>query len=58
MARIFITPREIDFISDITKEITKDVREQKIYYYRINVEYTEVHDIYEEADDIGWSPTN
>ena len=40
MARIFITPREIDFISDITKEITKDVRDQKIYYYKVREELT------------------
>ena len=28
MPRLFITPREIDFISDITKEIVKDVRKK------------------------------
>ena len=49
MARIFITPREIDFISDLTKEITKDVRDQKIYYYRVREDLTDVHDVYEEA---------
>ena len=49
MARLFITPREIDFISDITKEITKDVIGQRIYYYRVREDVTKVHDIYEEA---------
>jgi hypothetical protein len=49
MARLFVTPREIDYISDLTKEITKDVRGQKIYYYRIREDLTDVHDIYEEA---------
>lgn len=49
MARLFVTPREIDFISDLTKEITKDVRGQKIYYYRIREDLSNVHDIYEEA---------
>lgn len=49
MARLFITPRELDFISDITKEIIKDVIGQKIYYYSINVLKTDVHDIYQEA---------
>jgi len=49
LARLFITPREIDFISDITKEITKDVIGQRIYYYRVREDVTKVHDIYEEA---------
>ena len=35
MARLFITPRELNFISDITKEIIKDVVGQKVYYYPI-----------------------
>ena len=49
MSRLFITPREIDLISDLTKEITKDVRGQKIYYYRIREDLSNVHDIYEES---------
>lgn len=49
MPRLFITPREIDFISDITKELTKDVRGQKIFYYRVREDLTEVHEVYEEA---------
>jgi len=49
MARLFITPREVDFISDITKEIIKDVIGQKIYYFSINELKTKVHDIYMES---------
>lgn len=49
MARLFITPRELDFISDITKEIIKDVSGQKIYYYRVMEDVTNTHDVYEEA---------
>jgi len=49
MARLFITPREIDFISDLTKEITKDVIGQKVYYYKIRPDLTDIHDVYEEA---------
>ena len=49
MARLFITPREIDFISDLTKEINKDVIGQKIYYYKIRPDLTNVHEVYEEA---------
>jgi hypothetical protein len=51
MARLFITPREQALISDLTKEIVKDVIGQKIYYYRVMTEVTEIHDVYEEAID-------
>ena len=43
MARLFITPREIDFISDVTKEIVKDVIGQKIYYYKVREDLSKVH---------------
>jgi len=49
MARLFITPREIDFISDLTKEITKDVIGQSIYYYKVREDISSVHEIYEES---------
>ena len=49
MSRLFITPREIDLISDLTKEITKDVIGQKIYYYSVSIMKTKVHEVYEEA---------
>lgn len=49
MARLFITPREIDFISDITKEVMKDIIGQKIYYFSISEVKTHVHDIYNES---------
>ena len=49
MARLFITPREIDLISDLTKEIHKDIIGQVIYYYPIREDVTNVHDVYEEA---------
>jgi hypothetical protein len=51
MARLFITTREIDFVSDITKEIIKDVIGQKIYYYNISLIKSKVHDLYAEAPD-------
>ena len=56
MARLFITPREIDFISDLTKEIIKDVVGQKIYYYRIREDLTDTHDVYEEAENKVFNP--
>lgn len=49
MARLFITPRELNFISDITKEIMKDVVGQKIVYYPISEIKTKTHGIYNEA---------
>jgi len=49
MARLFITPRELNFISDITKELIKDVVGQKIYYYPISETRTKSHGIYNEA---------
>jgi len=56
MARLFITPREIDFISDITKEITKDVIGQVIYYYKPRVDLSKIHDIYSEATEKVFDP--
>ncbi len=56
MARLFITPREIDFISDLTKELTKDVRGQKIFYYGVREDLSQVHDIYEEAPEKVFNP--
>lgn len=49
MARLFITTRELNFISDITKEIMKDVIGQKIYYYPISEINTKTHGVYNEA---------
>lgn len=49
MPRLFITPREIDFINDISKEVTKDIVGQKIYYFPISFDKTKVHEVYEEA---------
>lgn len=49
MARLFITPRELNFISDLTKEIMKDVIGQKIYYYPISEIKTKTHGLYNEA---------
>lgn len=51
MARLFITPREIDFINDIGKEIIKDVIGQKIFYYSVSEVRSKVHDVYDEAVD-------
>ena len=51
MARLFITPREINFINDIAKEVIKDVVGQKIYLFQISEIKSKVHDIYEESPD-------
>jgi hypothetical protein len=49
MARLFITPRELDFINDTTKELIKDVVGQKVYYYKVCPDATSIHVVYEEA---------
>jgi hypothetical protein len=49
MARLFVGQREIDFFSDISKEIIKDVAGQKIYYYSIREDLTEINEVYEES---------
>lgn len=49
MARLFITQREIDLISDLSKEVTKDIVGQKVYLYCVREDLTEIHDVYEEA---------
>ena len=51
MARLFISPREINFINDLAKELVKDVAGQKIYYFPISEVKSRVHDVYEEAVD-------
>lgn len=49
MARLFITPREIDLVNDLTKELIKDVVGQKIYYYSISLTKTRINELYDEA---------
>lgn len=49
MARLFVTPRELNFISDITKEYVKDIIGQFIYYYPISEIKTTNHDVYNES---------
>ena len=51
MSRLFLTPKEINFMNDIAKEIVKDVIGQKIYYFPISEVKSKVHDIYEESED-------
>lgn len=56
MARLFVTTREIDFINDMSKELIKDVVGQKVYYYRVRPEFTNIHSVYEEAVDKIFDP--
>ena len=49
MSRLFITERELNFISDLTKEVVSDVIGQKIYYYPISEIKTRTHDVYNES---------
>lgn len=56
MARLFITPREMAYMSDLTKEVTKDIIGQKIFYYTIRDDLTNIHDVYEEAPEKVFNP--
>ena len=49
MSKLFVTKREIDLIADLAKEVTKDVIGMKIYYYRVEKDLSDVHDVYEES---------
>ena len=49
MARLFITPRELNFISDLTKEVIRDVNGQHIYLFPISEAKTQTHPVYAEA---------
>lgn len=51
MSRLFITPKEINFINDTAKELIKDVIGQKIYLFQISEVKSKVHDVYEESPD-------
>lgn len=56
MARLFITPRELDLISDLTKEMIKDVAGQKVYYYRVREDLSNVNTLYREATEKVFDP--
>ena len=49
MSRLFLSPKEISWFSDLNKEIIKDIIGHKIYLYHINTDKTQIHDIYREA---------
>lgn len=49
MARLFVTQREVDFISDITKELIKDVAGQRIFLYPVSEHKTLTHGVYNES---------
>ena len=56
MARLFVTAREIDLISDLTKEITKDVIGQVIYYYKPRIDLSDSSNVYDEMTERGFDP--
>ena len=49
MGRLFISPKEINFVNDITKELVKDVIGEEIFYFPISAVKSDVHGVYEEA---------
>ena len=54
MSRLFITQREQNLISDLTKELFKDIAGQVIYYYAISEIKTRNHELYNESPDKVW----
>ena len=50
MPRLFITPKEIEYMNDVVKEVIKDVVGQKIYYFAISKAGTPVDRVYNESD--------
>jgi len=56
MARLFVGQREVDFFADITKEVIKDVAGQKVFYYTIREDLSNVHEIYEESPQKVFNP--
>lgn len=49
MSRLFVSPRELNFFSDLAKEVTKDVIGSFVYYYPINELKTRAHPVYNES---------
>lgn len=43
-------------ISDLTKEVIKDVSGQKIFYYRVREDLSNVHDVYDESPEKVFDP--
>jgi len=56
MSRFFFTEKEADLFSDITKELIKDFAGQKIYYYKVREDLSNVHELYEEATEKVFDP--
>ncbi len=49
MSRLFITQREQNLISDLTKEVFRDIAGQVVYYYAISEVKTRTHELYNES---------
>jgi len=54
MSRFFIGQREQNLISDLTKELIRDVAGQFVYYYSISEVKTRSHEMYNESPDKVW----
>lgn len=52
MARLFVSPRDAQFISDVTKELMKDVVGARIKFFRVIHELTQINQTYNEATEI------
>lgn len=50
MGRLFITKRELQLISDINKELIKDIIGEEIIYHPVSEEKTKKDELYDEAE--------
>lgn len=46
---LFITGKEIDFFNSISKEIIQKIVAQKIIYYAVSIEHSQVNELYNES---------
>jgi hypothetical protein len=49
VSRLFVTQKEINLISDLTKELVKDIVGSKVIFYPISEIKTDVHGLYNES---------
>lgn len=49
MSRLFLSTKEIHFFNSLNKELIQKIVQQKIIYYSVSEEHTQVNDLYKES---------
>jgi hypothetical protein len=49
MSRLFLSTKEIRFFNSLNKELIQKIVAQKIIYYSVSEEHTQVNDLYKES---------